>query len=533
MPMTLLEYLTTAAVALFAAGSVYLLLKVLRQAAPDAVPILSSANSDLTYLFDGPMLVSATTPARRLLDTQGQEGSDWARLVRLLSDRFPSLADDAAALKPNMRVQLRALGTADLGLDLERGDHEIRISLVGKNSTDIAQHHVVMEREALQGELGHLRRIAVNAPQMIWQENAEGAVLWGNKPYLQYSDKMFADVAANETVWPAHRIFKDLTIPQGDADVAIRSRHSLRLNGEDSEHWFDVTSIPTKDGALHYASDANAAVRAEQSQKAFMQTLGQTFAHLSVGLAIFDRYRQLSTFNPALLELTGLPFSFLGSRPSLDAVLDRLREARKLPEPKDYGNWKEQFTTLESQAKEGSYVETWNLPDGQMLRVTGRPHPDGAIAFLFEDISAEISLTRRFRIEIETGQAVLDSLDDAIAVFSTSSTLVMMNDAYVDLWGANASDIQSNIDLRAALKVWKGKSAPTPVWRAIEEFAAAHGDRKAWSDSLVLLDGRSLECLAQPLAGGMTMVRFSPTGSKSRDIEDLNTSEPRLVALKR
>ena len=97
-------------------------------------------------------------------------------------------------------------------------------------------------------------------------------------------------------------------------------------------------TIKTESGAFHYASDANGIVRAELAQRKFMQTLSQTFAQLSIGLAIFDRKRQLATFNPALLDITDLNFEFLSGHPTLDALLDRLRNMRMLPEPKDYAS---------------------------------------------------------------------------------------------------------------------------------------------------------------------------------------------------
>ncbi|MEK9704965.1 MAG: diguanylate cyclase, partial [Paracoccaceae bacterium] len=52
-------------------------------------------------------------------------------------------------------------------------------------------------------------------------------------------------------------------------------------------------------------------------------------------------------------------------------------------------------------ATEGTYTEIWNLPSGATFRISGRPHPDGALAFLFEDITAEVSMSRRFTAEFE------------------------------------------------------------------------------------------------------------------------------------
>ncbi|NDW60289.1 diguanylate cyclase, partial [Yangia sp. PrR004] len=82
----------------------------------------------------------------------------------------------------------------------------------------------------------------------------------------------------------------------------------------------------------------------------------------------------------------------------------------------------------------GRYQETWSLPSGSVYSVSGRPHPDGAIAFLFEDITAEITLTRQFRSELELGQSILDHIDDAFAVFGTDGSMVYSNTAYHTMW---------------------------------------------------------------------------------------------------
>ena len=63
-------------------------------------------------------------------------------------------------------------------------------------------------------------------------------------------------------------------------------------------------------------------------------------------------------------------------------------------------------------ASDGHYAEAWTLPNGLTYRVTGRPHPDGAIAFLIEDITDEISFSRRTKSQLEIRQAVLDRQPD-------------------------------------------------------------------------------------------------------------------------
>lgn len=85
---------------------------------------------------------------------------------------------------------------------------------------------------------------------------------------------------------------------------------------------------------------------------------------------------------------------------------------------------------LISAAETGQFEETWSLETGQTYRVKGRPHPDGAIAFLLEDISTEVLLTRNFRAELEMGQNLVDTFDDALAVFSHAGVLTFSNKAY-------------------------------------------------------------------------------------------------------
>ena len=111
--------------------------------------------------------------------------------------------------------------------------------------------------------------------------------------------------------------------------------------------------FPSREGTLNFALPADAEVRAEHSLRQFIQTLTKTFADLPIGLAIFDRERQLALFNPALVDLTSLGAEFLSARPTLFSFLDRLREARMIPEPKNYNTWRQQMAELEQAAASG------------------------------------------------------------------------------------------------------------------------------------------------------------------------------------
>jgi PAS domain-containing protein len=177
---------------------------------------------------------------------------------------------------------------------------------------------------------------------------------------------------------------------------------------------------------------------------------------------------------------------------------------------------------LEAAAVDGSYGETWSLPTGQTFRVTGRPHPDGAVIFLFEDISAEISLTRRFRAELEMGQAVIDSLEEAMAIFTASGTLAMTNAAYVALWGHDPDGELRDMSVNDATAVWLSRCAPSPAWGDFRDFARQGPARAEWGADVMMRDGRALACRFVPLAGGATLAAF-----RNLRVEDIRTGSPR------
>ncbi|MDM7459655.1 MAG: PAS-domain containing protein, partial [Paracoccus sp. (in: a-proteobacteria)] len=303
--------------------------------------------------------------------------------------------------------------------------------------------------------------------------------------------------------WPLPRLF-DTPRPVPGAGTATR-RAALEDNGIVS--WYDCHSQRMGDETMMFALPADAAVRAERSLREFVQTLTKTFADLPIGLAIFDRQRNLQLFNPALIDLTGLPTGFLTARPTLFDFLDHLRERRMMPEPKDYRSWRQQMANLESAAATGHHVETWSLPGGQTYRVTGRPHPDGAVAFLFENITSEISLTRKFRADLLLGSNVLDGIEDALAVFGHDGSMVLSNAAYRNLWQEPAED------LPRALALWSRNSVEGPGFLALRDSLAGRtGQRRAggaMSGPVGLLLGWSVA----HLIGGQVMVRFrQPTG---------------------
>uniref|UniRef100_UPI00404873D3 PAS-domain containing protein n=1 Tax=Yoonia sp. TaxID=2212373 RepID=UPI00404873D3 len=528
MSLGLLDLLAIGATA-FAAATLFWGLALLlgRASKPDA-NISYPAMAQIAFLLEGDTVIDATPQAMSLLNLPDKKIPTRDCIIAALRDTFPTLGEALDTDLTAPTIIDASDGTA-AWLDLKPLKGRIRISVgIPYGAIDTTLKTLQDARE--DGELATLREMANHAPIIMWRNDPAGRLVWANDAYLAANDAC-ADVTDGAPKMPCLPLFKDLS----DAPVTgtSASRTSLQIRNSAGPRWYDITTHKSDAGTMQYAIDADPIVRAELAQRKFLQTLSQTFAQLSIGLAIFDRRRQLATFNPALFDMTGLPIEFLSSRPSLDSFLDRLRELRMLPEPKDYNTWREQFFPLEKDTQNGTYSESWDLPDGQTFRVTGRPHPDGAFALLFEDISAEISLTRRFRSEIETGQAVLDKIEDAIVVFSNGGNLVLSNAAYNLLWDGDADMGFGNCDLRGELRKWQERCTPSRIWTNLREFTTQMGLRKSWADTAIMDDGRWISCHADPISGGMTMIRFRFQSSQSVTVQKLTQVDPALKMSKR
>ena len=460
------------------------------------------------FLFDGDTLTDCTPAARRLIAGAPTGLADFDALVSVLGAPFPELRDRFERIEPGTEAELGSEDHPGLSLRLARHGDVTRLSLTRTDGAmqdfdDLAIRHRAEET-------AQLRRIVDQSAEPIWIEDAGGRLVWSNSAYLDLCDRV--GERTGDRAWPTARVFENLRTPVGTAP--LRDRRVLRLATDDAERWYCVTSHRTEDGILRFAARIDALVHAEREKDEFRQTLGKTFAQLSTGLAIFDRQRRLAIFNPALTAVTGLTAEFLSVRPTLDTVLDHLREQRRLPEPRDYANWRKRFLDLEQSARSGNYCETWNLADGQTLRVTARQNPDGAIAVLLEDVTSDVTMTRHMRLEMETSQAVLDMLEDPIAVLSVGGTLIMSNAAFRRTWGLGDDTRPEATNLAGLIATLKSACQPTGFW---DRLAGGGG---AEADTIVLRDGRMADCTAQRIHGGSLMLRM-------RMIQ--GTAKPRLV----
>ncbi len=468
-------------------------------------PSISSQRSaggkpeQLVLLFDQEVLIDASTKARELLETAPDGLNDWQRMQAVFGPRFAGLKQKLEMLDQNPCVAVPE-ATGPASLLARRSGQKTRLSVL---EPDAKQHDVGIDagRIFASQDRAVLRTASENAPHPIWNVNQFGMVDWANKAYLDLAQS--ATDEDQPLSWPLPELF---TLPTPEEDSETQSvRVHLNLPGQDPQ-WFECCTRPCADGRVHFAVPINGTVRSETLLTSFIQTMTKTFADLPTGVAIFSKERQLTLFNPALTDLLQLDSGYLATRPNLISFMDHLRTERKLPEPKDYKSWRHRLDQLESATEGKGVVETWTLENGLTYRATIRPHGSGALAFLVDDISGEVALTRRFQVELDLAQAALDGLEDAVVVFSASGQMVRSNQAYRQLWQAG----QTTSTVQEATRHWRSLCRPSPIWGEIRDFVTDIGERASWQDRMYMLDGTELSCTCTPIAGDATLISFAP-----------------------
>ena len=189
---------------------------------------------------------------------------------------------------------------------------------------------------------------------------------------------------------------------------------------------------------------------------------------LNTAVAIFDGDKRLDYCNSAYAGTWKLDQGWLQEGPALAEILEKLREARLLPEVADFRDFKAQqlarFTML-SEAVD----DLMHLPDGRTLRAVTRPYGDGGLAQSFEDVTERLDLERSFKSLGAVQNETLDNLHEGVAVFGPDGRLKLFNPVFARLWEIDEADLEGEPHLTDIID-WTRPLVPPPA------------DAEAWSD---------------------------------------------------
>ncbi|WP_246742414.1 sensor histidine kinase [Microvirga splendida] len=340
----------------------------------------------------------------------------------------------------------------------------------------------------------------------LWIRDSDDKLLWANQAYLRSVEARDLDDAIGRSLELLSAPTRDETRRKRQTGATYSGRVTAVVAGHRAV--LDVIERPTAGGSAGIAVDVSEleAVRTDLQRQ--MDAHVRTLDQLPTAVAIFDGAQNLLFSNAAYQQLWGLDAAFLASRPTDSEVLDRLRAGRKLPEQADFRAWKADF--LQGYRSVEQQETWWHLPDRRTLRVVINPNPQGGVTYLFDDVSERFELASQVHSLTRVQSETLDTLKEGVAVFGSDGRLKLHNRAFADMWNLAAEMTAANPHIDTVIKACRPLAPRDEPWIDIRGAVAGLADmRMGLTCRIERHDGSALDCTAQPLPDGATLLSFT------------------------
>ena len=363
----------------------------------------------------------------------------------------------------------------------------------------------LLERyENLAAEAVALRAVVETLPSPVWTRNATGRLTFVNAAYARAVEAKSAAEAVDRRLELLDQAARESIAQARLAGHAYSGRLRAAVGG--AQRTLDVLEFETEAGSAGIGVDATEVETMRSALTRLADAHRRTLDQLPTGVAMFDASHRLTFYNEAYRTLWNLDAAFLDQRPTDSAVIELLRIGRKLPEERDFRQWKSQLH--EAYRAVEAKDHTWHLPDGRTLRVVTTPNPDGGVTYLFHDVSERLDLERRFEELIHIQGETLDKLAEGVAVFGSDGRLRLHNAAFEAMWRLPSRALSDRPHVERISALCQPLHGDAPAWRALREAATAIESREATLGRVERRDGRVIDCSTVPLPDGATLVTF-------------------------
>ncbi|WP_375396176.1 PAS-domain containing protein [uncultured Sphingomonas sp.] len=284
--------------------------------------------------------------------------------------------------------------------------------------------------------------------------------------------------------------------------------------------------LPTPPGGVAgFAVDIEELEQARGGNKRFAEAQRVMLDRLSAGVAQFGADRTLGFCNQPFRRIFAMRGEWLADRPEFDRVLERMREANRLPEVRDFPGWKAERRDW-FLAATGTIEESWALPGGTHLRVVAHPLPDGGLLLIFEDRTEQVQLASARDTLLRVRTATFDNLFEALGVFAGDGRLQLWNNRFRRLWDFDEEFLASHPRIDALVE--RGASLLAQPARAAviaDLVRSAAVERQQRGGRVTFADGRHYEFAGVPLPDGnalFTMLDVSDSRRIEQALRDRN-----------
>lgn len=443
---------------------------------------------------------------------------------------------DADALAADLQACLRAArgflrtvhvgdGARALTVQGERRGDVVVMWMFDSTATEGEVRKLSAELVDLSQAFDALTGLVEAAPLPIWYRDADLRLAMVNSAYVAAVEgKDAADVVARGA---------ELVEGSGQAEAGAAAARDtgrpqtrvLPATIDGARRALRLHDVPLPVGGIAgFAVDVEELEQANVRERRFAEAQRATLDRLSAGVAQFARDRSLVFFNQPFRRMFAMRREWLTDRPEFDRVLERMREANRVPEVRDFPGWKAErrgwFQT------DGASEEAWHLPGGTHIRVLAQPLPDGGLLLIFEDRTEQVQLASARDTLLRVRTATFDNLFEALGVFAGDGRLQLWNNRFRALWDFEEEFLSGHPRVDAIAEVVAPKLANPQHARFMADLVRyATAERKQRAGQVAMADGRHFEFAAVPLPDGnalFTMLDISDSRRMEQALRDRN-----------
>ncbi|NNM71208.1 PAS domain-containing sensor histidine kinase [Enterovirga sp. DB1703] len=361
------------------------------------------------------------------------------------------------------------------------------------------------EQAEMRRRLDTLRALLDSIDQPVWLRGPDGQLTFANRAYCAAVEAADAEDACRRSLELMERGDRAEAARRREAGEVFRARVAAIVAG--ARRVLDITEAPLPAGAGGIAQDVSELEALRADLQRLMKAHTRTLDQFPTAVAMFDSAQRLVFHNAAYRQLWHLDDAFLGSRPTDGEILDRLRSLRLLPEQADYRAWKagmlDAYRSLEPR-------ETWwYLPDRRTLRVVANPNPQGGLTYLFDDVSDRMHLESRYNSLIKVQSETLNTLSEGVALFGADGRLRLFNTAFAKQWRLEAAALAGEPHVSKIVELCAALSPQDGSWADLTAAVSGFSDTRLRVETrMERPDGSVLECAAEPLPDGSTLLTF-------------------------
>jgi len=284
---------------------------------------------------------------------------------------------------------------------------------------------------------------------------------------------------------------------------------SLHLVVGGQRRLYELTEAPLPSGGLMAVAIDHTAVEALQADLArHVAAAAEVLETLGTAIAVYGPDRRLKLANRAFADLWRLDADWLQTEPTIQEVLEALREGRRLPEYADFPEFKRAQVNLFQSLTE-TREELLHLPDETTIRMVVTPHPFGGLMFTYEDVTDRLALERSYNTLTAVQRETLDNLHEGVAVIGGDGRLKLFNPAYCRIWGFEPERLADSPALSALVEQWRRFFPVEADWeirraRVMGELA----ERRPSRGTMMRGDGTAIEHSSVPLPDGATLFTY-------------------------